>query len=173
VPPGAAALEVTMVTRVHVHLKVNDLAASRDFYRKFFGADPVKEKTDQIKFTPEFAPINLALSSARDSAEERSVINHLGIEVESSAQVINHLARVKAAGLAVREELVVNCCYANQTKFWVKDPDGVEWEIYHLNYDLAERHGGAIENPVPGGVSKPSPLAAVSAEPCCGARSRV
>lgn len=162
-----------MVTRVHVHLKVNDLAASGDFYRKFLGADPVKEKADQIKFTPNFAPINLALSPARDSGEERRVINHLGVEVESSAQVIEHLARVKAAGLAVREELGVNCCYANQTKFWVKDPDGVEWEIYHLNYDLAERRGGAIENPAPGGgVRKPIPLAVVSAEPCCAARSR-
>ena len=30
----------------------------------------------------------------------------------------------------------VNCCHANQDKFWVQDPDGVEWEVYHLNYDL-------------------------------------
>ena len=48
------------------------------------------------------------------------------------------LARVKAAGLSVREEMDTNCCYANQDKFWVRDPDGVEWEIYHLNYDLDE-----------------------------------
>ena len=46
------------------------------------------------------------------------------------------LARVKAAGLPVREEMGVNCCHANQDKFWVQDPDGVEWEVYHLNYDL-------------------------------------
>jgi hypothetical protein len=30
----------------------------------------------------------------------------------------------------------VDCCHANQDKFWVQDPDGVEWEVYHLNYDL-------------------------------------
>jgi N-acetylglutamate synthase-like GNAT family acetyltransferase/2-polyprenyl-3-methyl-5-hydroxy-6-metoxy-1,4-benzoquinol methylase len=30
----------------------------------------------------------------------------------------------------------VDCCHANQDKFWVEDPDGVEWEVYHLNYDL-------------------------------------
>jgi hypothetical protein len=35
----------------------------------------------------------------------------------------------------------VNCCYANQTKFWVIDPDGVEWEVYHVNFDLVEKHG--------------------------------
>jgi hypothetical protein len=32
----------------------------------------------------------------------------------------------------------VNCCHANQDKFWVQDPDGVEWEVYHLNYDLED-----------------------------------
>ena len=30
----------------------------------------------------------------------------------------------------------VNCHHANQDKFWVKDPDGVEWEVYYLNYNL-------------------------------------
>jgi hypothetical protein len=52
--------------------------------------------------------------------------------------VTAHLARVKAAGLPVREEMGVNCCHANQDKFWVRDPDGVEWEVYHLNYDLED-----------------------------------
>jgi hypothetical protein len=38
----------------------------------------------------------------------------------------------------VREEMGVNCCHANQDKFWVEDPDGVQWEVYHLNYDLED-----------------------------------
>jgi arsenate reductase len=50
--------------------------------------------------------------------------------------VVSHLARVKAAGLPVREEMGVDCCHANQDKFWVSDPDGVEWEVYHLNFDV-------------------------------------
>jgi hypothetical protein len=49
-----------------------------------------------------------------------------------------HLARVKASGLTVREQIGVNCCHANQDKFWVEDPDGVEWEVYHLNFDLED-----------------------------------
>jgi hypothetical protein len=36
-------------------------------------------------------------------------------------------------------------CYANQSKFWVIDPDGVEWEVYHVNHELVEKHGGGIE----------------------------
>ena len=45
---------------------------------------------------------------------------------------------MKAAGLSVREEIGVDCCHANQDKFWVEDPDGVEWEVYVLNHDLDE-----------------------------------
>jgi hypothetical protein len=72
--------------------------------------------------------------------------------------VASELARVKAAGLAVKEEMGVNCCHANQDKFWVKDPDGVEWEVYHLNYDL---EGGDDQSARPG-------LAVVGASACCG-----
>ena len=32
-----------MTAKVHVHMHVSDLAKSREFYRAFFGADPVKE----------------------------------------------------------------------------------------------------------------------------------
>jgi hypothetical protein len=59
--------------------------------------------------------------------------------VGSSEEVRFHLARVKRAGLPTEEEFSVDCCYANQDKFWVMDPDGVRWEVYHLNYDIEEQ----------------------------------
>jgi lactoylglutathione lyase len=117
-----------------MHLSVSDLEKSRQFYVDFFGAAPVKEKTGYVKFLPEWAPVNLALSTGRSGRD--GVINHVGIQVESPEVVLAQLNRVKAAGLAVREEMNVNCCHANQDKFWVEDPNGVEWEVYHLNYDL-------------------------------------
>ena len=134
-----------MPARVHVHLKVKDLATSRAFYERFFGQPPVKVKTDQIKFLPALAPVNLALSVARRDLSSDGFVNHLGVEVDSAEAVLDHLARIKAAGIATRTQLAVNCCYANQTKFWVIDPDGTEWEIYHVNYDLKEKHGGGVE----------------------------
>jgi catechol 2,3-dioxygenase-like lactoylglutathione lyase family enzyme len=141
-----------MVTRVHIHLKVRDLEASREFYQRFLGVAPAKLKPDQVKFLPNFAPVNLVLSTAHRGEIAGGFVNHLGIEVDSAATVEHHLARVKAAGLKTREQLNVNCCYANQSKFWVIDPDGVEWELYHVNYDLMEKHGGGVETPalVPG-----------------------
>ena len=123
--------------RVHVHMTVSDLDKSRDFYTRFFGVVPVKEKPGYVKFLPTFGPLNLALSQARPS-EGRGHVDHMGIQVDSAEIVMRELARVKAAGLPVREEMAVNCCHANQDKFWVHDPDGVEWEVYVLNHDLEE-----------------------------------
>jgi catechol 2,3-dioxygenase-like lactoylglutathione lyase family enzyme len=135
-----------MTPRVHIHLKAADLNAAREFYRKFLGVEPVKDRPDHLKFLIPFAPLNLVISPARgQSADERAVVNHLGIELSSRIAVEEHLRRVKREGLKVREQLNVNCCYANQSKFWVIDPDSVEWEVYHVNHDLVEKHGGGIE----------------------------
>lgn len=125
-----------MSAKVHIHIHVSDLAKSREFYGKFLGVAPVKERAGYVKFLPTFAPINLALSQGLPAGTSEGVVHHLGIQVGSTETVMAHLARVKAAGIPVHEEMGVNCCHANQDKFWVRDPDGVEWEVYHLNYDL-------------------------------------
>ena len=149
-----------MSAKVHLHLHVSDLAKSRDFYEKFLGGDPVKVKPGYVKFLPEWAPVNLALSTGGPAGA--GTIDHVGVQVDSPATVMSELARVKAAGLPVTEEMGVNCCHANQDKFWVKDPDGVEWEVYHLNYDLE----GEETEP----VARPS-FAMVGAPSCCGGTS--
>ncbi len=125
-----------MSARVHIHLHVSNPIRSREFYQKFFGVAPAKDKPDYIKFLPEFAPLTLGLSEGRPTPGGDGPVNHVGIVVDSTASVSAHLARVKAAGLPVREERGVECCHANLDRFWIQDPDGVEWEIYHLNYDL-------------------------------------
>jgi catechol 2,3-dioxygenase-like lactoylglutathione lyase family enzyme len=126
-----------MAAKVHLHMHVSDLAKSRAFYEKFLGEGPVKVKPGYVKFLPAWAPVNLALSGGGAASE--GTINHVGVQVDAVETVMTELARVKAAGLPVREEMGVNCCHANQDKFWVQDPDGVEWEVYHLNYDLEDQ----------------------------------
>jgi len=66
-----------MAARVHIHLSVADLDESRQFYEKFLGTAPVKEKADHLKFLPEFAPINLAISRsiAEKGRSARSTIS--------------------------------------------------------------------------------------------------
>src|SRR5207249_7726829 len=125
-----------MSAKVHLHMHVSDLAKSREFYQKFLGADPVKVKPGYVKFLPEWAPVNLALSTGGPIGA--GTIDHVGVQVDSVETVMAQLARVKDIGLPVKEEMGVNCCHANQDKFWVKDPDGVDWEVYVLNHDLEE-----------------------------------
>ena len=126
-----------MPAKVHVHMQVSDFEKSKEFYARFFGALPVKDKPGYAKFLPALGPINLALSPGRAQAPGGPV-DHIGIQVDSRETVVGEMVRVKAAGLPVVEEKGVDCCHANQDKFWVQDPDGVEWEVYHLNYDLED-----------------------------------
>jgi catechol 2,3-dioxygenase-like lactoylglutathione lyase family enzyme len=126
---------MTDTPKVHVHMSVSNLEKSRAFYEQFLGVAPVKVKSGYVKFLPTFGPLNLALSEAHPSAAGGHV-NHMGIQVASQEIVVREMNRVKAAGLPVREEFSVDCCHANQDKFWVQDPDGVEWEVYVLNHDI-------------------------------------
>jgi catechol 2,3-dioxygenase-like lactoylglutathione lyase family enzyme len=128
---------MTETPKVHVHMTVSNLEKSRAFYETFFGVTPVKVKPGYVKFLPAFGPLNLALSEGTP-ASPGGHVDHMGIQVPSQAIVVREMERVKAAGLAVREEFSVDCCHANQDKFWVQDPDGVDWEVYVLNHDLED-----------------------------------
>jgi catechol 2,3-dioxygenase-like lactoylglutathione lyase family enzyme len=152
-----------MAIKVHLHLHASDLEKSRDFYRRFFGDNPVKEKPGYVKFLPAWAPVNLALSTGGPTGV--GTVDHVGVQVDSPATVLEHLERVKASGIPVREEIGVDCCHANQDKFWVQDPDGVEWEVYYLNFDLEE------ETPRAGVTMLPMAKEASCCAPTCCATS--
>ena len=123
-------------SKIHLSFPVGDLDQSVAFYKRFFGEGPVKTRPGYVKFLPSMAPLNLALYTGPKAAGDAT--NHFGIEVRDQASVMQHLRRIKVSGLDTREEMDVDCCHANQDKFWVKDPDGREWEIYVLNRDIDE-----------------------------------
>ena len=150
-----------MSAKVHVHMQVSDFDKSKEFYASFFGALPVKDKPGYAKFLPGLGPINLALSQGR-AGSPTGPVNHMGVQVDSPQIVGRELARVKASGLPVVEEMGVDCCHANQDKFWVVDPDGVRWEVYHLNHDLEETEG-----PAPATRAAAENAGACCASDCC------
>ena len=131
--------DMSVYPKIHLSFPVRDLDRSVTFYRKFFGEDPVKTHPGYVKFLPSIAPLNLALYS--DGKAAGGAANHFGIEVRDHETVLRHLLRIRTSGLETREEMDCDCCYANQDKFWVEDPDGREWEIYVLNRDLDEPGG--------------------------------
>lgn len=118
-----------MKTKAHLALNVNDLETSVRFYQALFGIPPVKYKPGYAKFDLEDPPLNLTLNCA-GPVESSGALNHLGIQVASTNEVMAAKERLARAGLAVMEEIDTDCCYALQDKIWVADPNGYRWEIF-------------------------------------------
>jgi catechol 2,3-dioxygenase-like lactoylglutathione lyase family enzyme len=120
-------------TKLHVALNVNDLAESLAFYRALFNTEPVKVRTGYAKFDLEEPGVNLTLNER--PVKEAGGLNHLGIQVSSSDEVLTLKARWQAAGLTTLDELQTNCCYAIQDKVWATDPNGYRWEAFVVLQD--------------------------------------
>ena len=116
--------------RLHVHVGVDDLANSVRFYSTLFGADPTVVKEDYAKWMLDDPRVNFAISQG-DHAKKG--VEHLGIQAESSEELSEVYARLKAADRPVLEEGQTTCCYAKSEKSWIADPDGVVWEAFFTN----------------------------------------
>lgn len=120
--------------RPHLSLDVRDVPASVEFYRKIFGVAPQKQTSDYAKFDLTSPALNFSLVS---STGRISTVDHLGIEVESAAEVAAWKTRLQTAGILDRVEENVACCFARQDKVWFSDPDGNAWEIFTVHEQLA------------------------------------
>lgn len=113
--------------RLHVHVGVENLDASIGFYSTMFGADPTVVKPDYAKWMLDDPRVNFAISAGNHA---RKGIEHLGIQVESPAELGEVYGRLKAADRPVLEEGRTTCCYAQSEKSWIADPDGIVWEAF-------------------------------------------
>lgn len=113
--------------RPHISLNVRDVPTSVEFYRKVFGVTPQKQTADYAKFDLTTPPLNFSLVS---STRAISAVTHLGIEVESPAEVAEWERYLHTQGVLDTVEKDVNCCYARQDKAWFTDPDGNKWEVF-------------------------------------------
>jgi catechol 2,3-dioxygenase-like lactoylglutathione lyase family enzyme len=120
------------VSRVQLALNVTDLDEAVTFYSKLFATQPAKRRPGYANFAVESPPLKLVLI---ENAEATGRLNHLGVEVTSSAEVAAAQARLAGDGLDTATEDNVACCYAVQDKVWVSDPDDAPWEIYTVLAD--------------------------------------
>jgi catechol 2,3-dioxygenase-like lactoylglutathione lyase family enzyme len=118
---------------MHVSLYVSDIARSVEFYSSFFGTEPVKVKTNYAKYILE-SP-SLIISFVENKERVQSNFGHLGFQVETIEDLNIKMWEAKKKNLVSKEEKGTNCCYAKQDKFWVTDPDGVQWEVYYFHED--------------------------------------
>jgi catechol 2,3-dioxygenase-like lactoylglutathione lyase family enzyme len=150
-------------SRVQLALNVSDIEAATRFYTEMFGVGPAKQRTGYANFEIADPPLKLVLF---EHPEASSPLNHLGVEVRSTADVVAAADRFAAAGLTHRMTESDRCCHAVQDKVWVDAPDVPlgAWEVYTVLGDDPTNGAGTQSQccaTAPGDVSTP----------CCGGTS--
>lgn len=134
------------MSRVQLALNVSDIDDAIAFYSKLFGTEPAKVRPGYANFAVTEPPLKLVLIEGHGEAGS---LNHLGVEVGSTDDVVATKERLAAEGLATVTEDQVSCCFAVQDKVWVDGPDGEPWEIYAVLSD-AEEPAGDLRGVEPG-----------------------
>ncbi len=152
------------MSRVQLALNVDDLDEAITFYSKLFNTQPAKVKPGYANFAITEPPLKLVLL---ENPGHGGTLNHLGVEVASSARVHEEIARLTSEGMLTEEEIGTTCCFATQDKVWVTGPGGESWEIYTVLAD-SETFGTSPELPAAEDTaSDASSDAAATSAACC------
>ena len=135
------------MSRVQLALNVTDLDEAITFYSKLFATGPAKVRPGYANFAIAEPPLKLVL--IEDHTQAPGTLNHLGVEGETTADVVAAQAHLDAGGLATLSETETACCDALQDKVWVDGPDGEPWEIYTVLGD-ADVPAGRLRSAGPG-----------------------
>jgi hypothetical protein len=92
-------------------------------------------------------------------------LDHLGIQVESKAELSEVYARLHQAGGAVIDRGQTACCYAKSEKSWIDDPAGISWETFHTTAESTVYGDGTGEREAR--IAHEKACCAPKAEPCC------
>ncbi len=125
----------TRFPRMHVSLYSSNIEKTVAFYRSFFDQEPSKVKPGYAKF--ELTEPALIISFVEKPDRIQNTFGHLGFQVNSAEELEKRMKAARSKGLGMLEEKGTACCYAVQDKFWVTDPDGHQWEVYHFHEDVA------------------------------------
>jgi len=131
------------MSRVQLALNVADIDLAVEFYSKLFATEPAKRQPGYANFAISDPPLKLVLmetTEARGHGVE-GALNHLGVEVETSDEVVAASDRLSDKGLATEVQNQTTCCFAVQDKVWVEDPNGAPWEVYTVLADARRETG--------------------------------
>jgi lactoylglutathione lyase len=157
--------------RFHVHVHVDDLAASVAFYSKLFAAQPARLESDYAKWMLEDPRVNFAISARGGAAG----VDHLGFQADDAAELAELKARAESADRAVLDEGETSCCYARSEKHWITDPQGIAWEQFHtldsipVFSERGKEAAAAAEGSACCAASAPAP--ATNGPACCAPAS--
>ena len=156
--------------RLQLAIDVGDLDEAIGFYTRLFSTPPAKVKEGYANFAIVDPPLKLVLFEKPGAG---GTLNHLGVEVETAAEVVAAEARIADEGLDTTGVGDALCCFAEKTETWVVAPDDVRWEWYVKTGDsdqfadiqLGASGGGSVAEccaPEAGPTDGPSEAA------CCG-----
>jgi catechol 2,3-dioxygenase-like lactoylglutathione lyase family enzyme len=121
------------MSRVQLALRVSDLEGSIEFYRRLFGVEPAKLRPGYANFAIAEPPLKLVLLEGTPG--KPTVMDHLGVEVQTTTEVDAATQRLSELGLFTQVENDTTCCYARQDKVWVRGPGAEPWEVYTVTED--------------------------------------
>lgn len=123
--------------RLQLALNVSNLDEAVGFYSRMFGVEPARRRPGYANFAIAEPPLKLVLFEAVEGSSGAAgccgaggTINHLGVETETVAQVVEAERRLSGEGLETTGVDDTMCCYAEKSETWVTDPDGSRWEWY-------------------------------------------
>jgi len=152
--------------RTHVHVAVEILQRSINFYSAAFAAEPSVVKPDYAEWMLDDLRVNFAISTLGRQAG----VDHLGIQAESRDELNEFYDPLHKAGGTEIEQGQTSCCYAKSEKSWIDDPSGISWETFHTTGESADYGDGGGERAAriaheksccgPQAVPEPAPVAA-------------
>ena len=151
------------MSRVQLALNVDDIDAAVAFYSQLFDAEPAKRRPGYANFALVEPALKLVLI---ENPGQGGSLNHLGVEVASTDEVVAATRKFAAAGMPTEVEDGTTCCYALQDKVWVTGPDKERWEVYTVLADA----GTELEGKTLLDVTAPP---AASGGGCCGSDAAI
>ena len=115
------------MSRLHLHIAVENIQQNIEFYSALFGASPTKIEVDYAKWQLDDPKVNFAISSR----SKTTGVDHIGIQTESTEELAEIEQRLTNAGIKGVQQEASTCCYSESEKYWAMDPQGIPWETFH------------------------------------------
>lgn len=148
------------MSRLQLALNVSNLDEAVKFYSRFFKTEPAKIRPGYANFAVAEPPLKLVLF---ENPEAPGTINHLGVEVSSTDEVVEATKYLAHQGFVTDIEEQTTCCYAVQDKVWVDGPDASRWEVYTVLADANNASSLAGD----GSCCTPGVSTTSETAPCC------
>jgi lactoylglutathione lyase len=135
------------MSRAQLALNVNDIDQAVAFYSRLFDTEPAKRRPGYANFALAEPPLKLVLL---ENPGHGGSLNHLGVEVTNTDEVVAATKRLTAQGMDTLVEDGTTCCYAVQDKVWVTGPGAERWEVYTVLADAGAELEGRTRADVEG-----------------------